>query len=146
MSETQFDKKGRFIINDYDEALPFSSFLPGIAGPMGVPIWVFYVNRGQAIASFGVQDKDSPIMEFQPANKAYQYTPYSGFRTFIKVLEKQGTRVYEPFAPLSCAASESHAVKRKMYPGSAPLTARNPAAKMSQKSALPIVRSLAARS
>ena len=51
---------------------PFASFLPGIAGPLGIPLWAFYVNRGQAMASFGVGSKDAAIMEFQPANKAYQ--------------------------------------------------------------------------
>ncbi|UCC64183.1 MAG: hypothetical protein JSV36_03760, partial [Anaerolineae bacterium] len=77
-----FDQHGRLVIQDYAAARPFSSFLPGIAGPMGVPLWVFYVNRGQAITSFGVESKDNPILEFQPANKAYQITPFTGFRTF----------------------------------------------------------------
>ena len=92
------DKNNRFIINDYQQKRPFSSTLPGIAGPMGIPMWVFYVNRGQAITSFGVDNKDHPIMEFQPANKAYQITPYLGFRTFIKILDADGPIIYEPFA------------------------------------------------
>jgi len=80
---------------------PFSSFLPGIAGLLGIPLWAFYVNRGQAIASFGVESKDSPIMEFQPANKAYQNTPYTGFRTFLKINKGEKWVPYEPFSPWS---------------------------------------------
>ena len=75
---------GRFSIRDYDEKKPFSNFLPGIAGLYGTPMWVFYVNRGQGIASFGTKNKDRAILEFFPANKAYQMTAQTGFRTFIK--------------------------------------------------------------
>ncbi len=85
MSQFYFDETNRFVIEQFAQARPFSNFLPGIAGPLGIPMWLFYVNRGQAIAGFGVVDKDNPIMEFQPANKAYQTTPYTGFRTFIKL-------------------------------------------------------------
>src|SRR5512143_2633788 len=95
MSLKHFDEHQRFIIANYDSVRPFSSFLPGLAGPLGVPLWVFTVNRGQAIASFGVESKDQPIVEFQPANKAYQLTPYLGFRTFLKI----AAQCYEPFAP-----------------------------------------------
>ena len=84
MNHTHFDEQQRFILTDYASARPFSSFLPGLAGPQGVPLWVFTVNRGQAIASFGVESKDHPIVEFQPANKAYQLTPYLGFRTALR--------------------------------------------------------------
>ena len=62
-------------------------------------MWVFYVNRGQAIASFGIGNKDNPIMEFLPANKSYQSTPLTGFRTFLKLTEAEGTSLYEPFSP-----------------------------------------------
>ena len=62
-------------------------------------MWVFYVNRGQAIASFGIGNKDNPIMEFLPANKSYQSTPYTGFRTFLKLTEAKGAPLYEPFSP-----------------------------------------------
>ncbi len=92
-----FDESSRFILHDYDAAPPFASFLPGIAGPLGIPMWAFYVNRGQAIASFGVESKDAAILEFQPANKAYQMTPFTGFRTFIKMGEAPSD-FYEPFA------------------------------------------------
>lgn len=72
-------------IKDYQSKKTFSSFLSGIAGTMGVPIWSFYVNRGQAISSFGSKDKNGAIMEFFPANSSYLHTQRLGFRTFIKV-------------------------------------------------------------
>ena len=87
------DQNGRFIINDYGKKPTFSSFLPGISGIRGIPIWSFYTNRGQAICSFGTEDKEHSIMEFYPAQQAYQNTATSGFRTFIKVEEEY----YEPF-------------------------------------------------
>lgn len=88
-----FDSKGRFIIENYNKQTTFSSFLPGISGIKGVPIWCFYVNRGQAITSFGTEDKSHSIMEFYPAHQAYQLTKTLGFRTFLKVNGKY----YEPF-------------------------------------------------
>lgn len=99
--EFELDKDNRFIINNFQQHRPFSSFLPGIAGQMGIPLWVFYVNRGQAIASFGVADKDSPILEFYAANKAYQLTSYNGFRTFLKIASDSKNLFYEPFSPWS---------------------------------------------
>ena len=70
-----FDKENnKFVIENYQFAKPFSSFFPGIAGQWGIPIWAFYVNRGQGLAGFGVSGKDSPVMEYFPANKAYQLT------------------------------------------------------------------------
>jgi hypothetical protein len=90
-------ENGHFEIEDYQNARPFSSFLPGIAGPMGVPLWIFYVNRGQAIASFGVENKDKPILEYQTANRAYQLTSFLGFRTFIKLQRGNQQELYEPF-------------------------------------------------
>ncbi len=100
MTENYYvDAANRFVIEDYARLRPFASFLPGIAGPLGTPLWVFYVNRGQAIASLGVASKDCPILEFQPANKAYQATPWTGFRTFIKVQHAAGSTLYEPFSP-----------------------------------------------
>ena len=71
-------------MEDYDATSTFSSFLPGVAGYFGKPVWAFYVNRGQAIATFGTDSKEYPILEFNPANKAYQSTPFLGFRTFVR--------------------------------------------------------------
>ncbi|RYH15149.1 hypothetical protein EON65_32260 [archaeon] len=75
---SQFDEQGRYILRDFDESKPFSSFLNGLAGIWGVPMWAFYVNRGQAISSFGKQNKDSAIAKFVTAEKAYQQTPFTG--------------------------------------------------------------------
>ncbi|NQV41869.1 MAG: hypothetical protein HQ506_05900 [Candidatus Marinimicrobia bacterium] len=93
----RLDKNGEFVISNYNAAKPFSSFFPGIAGKMGIPMWVFYVNRGQGICSMGIQDKENPIMEFLPANWAYQLAPTQGFRTFLKFPESSGITFYEPF-------------------------------------------------
>ena len=80
-----FDERDRFVIEDYQRKPAFSSFLPGIAGPMGIPMWCFYNNRGQGVCSFGAKDKDHAIMEFSPAHVAYQNNSRTGFRTFAKV-------------------------------------------------------------
>jgi len=82
-----------FIIENYNNAKAFASFLPAIAGLWGKPLWVYYVNRGQAIANFGVKDKDGAIVEFNAANKAWRQTALQGFRTFYKVNEN----FFEPF-------------------------------------------------
>lgn len=89
---------GRFQIKNFQQASPFASFLPGISGTDGIPLWAFYVNRGQGIASFGVENKDNAMLEFLPANKAYQYVPAQGFRTFLKVTRGEKTAQYEPFS------------------------------------------------
>ncbi len=74
-----------YIIDDFDKVPAFSSFLPGLAGIKGIPIWVFYTNRGQGVNSFGIHNKNNAIMEFNPANTAYENTALKGFRTFIKI-------------------------------------------------------------
>src|SRR3989338_9082616 len=91
------DTEGRFVIENYNDAPPFTNFFPGIAGAWGIPMWVFYVNRGQCISSFGIEGKDKAILEFHPANKAYQLTGLQGFRTFIRLKAKGKTAFYEPF-------------------------------------------------
>ncbi len=96
-SAYHFDGHDGFVVEQYNDQVPFASFLPGIAGPSGRPAWVFYVNRGQGIASFGVRNKDDAILEFYPADKAYQLTASRGFRTFLKVTDAQGTACHEPF-------------------------------------------------
>jgi hypothetical protein len=101
MSQDFFlNKDGSFVIENYQNKRTFASFLPGIAGKLGIPIWAFYVNRGQGIASFGSKDKDNPIMEFYPANKSYQNVETKGFRTFIKLKKDGKELVYEPFRKL----------------------------------------------
>jgi len=83
MENYQF-KNNFFEIHQYDQQKTSSSFLPGLAGKRGIPLWAFYVNRGQAISSFGLRDKNGAILEFYPANLAYMYVNTIGFRTFIK--------------------------------------------------------------
>jgi hypothetical protein len=103
----QYDDLNRWILPDYDIQPPFSDFLPALAGYYGKPLYAFYVNRGQGIASFGIESKDYPILEFQSANVAYQITPFVGFRTFIQGHRRRGrggkreSFLIEPFAPSS---------------------------------------------
>ncbi len=80
-----FDENGRYVIRNCQEKPAFSSFLPGIAGEMGVPVWCYYNNRGQGVCSFGVADKDHSILEFSPAHVAYREVARMGFRTFCKI-------------------------------------------------------------
>ncbi|RMH69379.1 MAG: hypothetical protein D6675_12715 [Gemmatimonadetes bacterium] len=84
---------GDVVIENYNSAKLFASFFPGVAGKSGIPMWVFYVNRGQCVCSMGIEGKHHPIMEFLPANWAYQLVPSQGFRTFLKVQNQ----FYEPF-------------------------------------------------
>lgn len=81
-------------MKDYGKKSTFASFLPGIAGIKGIPMWCYYVNRGQAVCSFGIENKDRSIMEFAPAHVAYQNTKRTGFRTFILC----NGRFVEPFS------------------------------------------------
>ncbi len=94
----QLDKDGAFVIDHYQEAKLFADFFPGVAGLYGVPMWAFFVNRGQAVASFGIESKDKAILEFQPANKAFRLTSTQGFRTFLKITVGKNQKFYEPFA------------------------------------------------
>jgi hypothetical protein len=110
MTRFSLDNNGRFVIRGYRELRPFASFLPGIAGRMGIPMWAFYVNRGQGIVSFGVESKDCPVMEFLPANKAYQSVAYTGFRTFVRARRGERTAFLEPFAPWSEAPADHQAM------------------------------------
>ena len=88
-----------FVIEHYNRAKPFASFLPAIAGLRGKPMWLYYVNRGQCVSTFGVNNKDNAIMEFEPANKAYRLTSQQGFRTFLRIRAPASGRAvfYEPF-------------------------------------------------
>jgi hypothetical protein len=114
-------KDGEFVIENYNQAPTFASFFPGIAGVFGCPMWVFYTNRGQCITSAGVHDKNSAIIEFNSANKAYRNVAHQGFRTFIKV----DGEFYEPF-------SSRQDLRRtmKILPHSIKLTEENAALKL----------------
>jgi hypothetical protein len=85
---------GAFRQEDYTQAPPFSSFLPGIAGLYGKPLWCYTVNRGQAVACFGTQDKDHAIMSFQSAALHYARIEQEGFRTWVRWPDRG---FYEPF-------------------------------------------------
>ncbi len=110
-SRYALNKDGSFVIQDYNHADAFSNFFPGVAGMWGIPMWVFYVNRGQGICSFGIESKDRAILEFQPANKAYRLTSTQGFRTFLKVGQGKTHKYYEPFQN---SAALSSGIKRSM--------------------------------
>lgn len=103
----KLNEKNECIIENYQTTSAFSSFLPGIVGLKGIPLWTFYINRGQAISSFGIENKDSAISEFLPADKAYQNTPLQGFRTFLKVTNKGETTAFEPFSEPSENVTET---------------------------------------
>lgn len=100
-----------FYFKDYDKLPAFSSFLPGVAGISGIPLWVFYTNRGQGVNSFGIHHKGNAIMEFNPANTAYENTPTKGFRTFLK---KDG-EYFEPFCGYSETAKRTMCVKKNSF-------------------------------
>lgn len=112
-------------MEDFDAKSTFASFLPGVAGYFGKPVWAFYVNRGQAVSTFGTESKDYPILEFNPANKAYQMTPYWGFRSFIRGTRGASSATsfqIEPFAPaltrnLDDPKDDVHKPKRILYVG-----------------------------
>lgn len=97
-------KSEEYIMNEYGKKSTFASFLPGIAGVRGIPIWCYYVNRGQGVVSFGVDNKDHAIMEFYPAHVAYQNVKRTGFRTFIR----ENGQTVEVFA------NEDHAHKMQI--------------------------------
>ncbi|MFA5261063.1 MAG: hypothetical protein WC450_07545, partial [Candidatus Omnitrophota bacterium] len=96
-STYHFTEEEGFVIRQYNQTKPFSNFFPGIAGLWGIPMWVFYVNRGQGISSFGIESKDKAVLEFLPANKAYRLTSLQGFRTFLKIFSGPKVHVWEPF-------------------------------------------------
>lgn len=99
------DDEKRFVVENYNWAKPFSSFFPGIGGKWGIPLWIYYVNRGQGISSMGIRDKDNAIMEFFSFNKACQMVGNQGFRTFLKIDDT----LYEPFRP-----SKDREISQKM--------------------------------
>jgi len=114
-SEYYINEKEEFVIEDYNHKKPFSSFLPAVAGLYGKPMWVYYVNRGQCISSFGMNNKDYSIMEFQPANKAYRQTSLEGFRTFLKIKDTANNKTiyYEAFQ--DNYNNKNYDIEQKMY-------------------------------
>lgn len=117
-----FDKYNRYVLEDFDAKPTFSDFLPGVAGYFGKPVWSFYVNRGQGMASFGTESKEYPILEFNAANKAYQDTPFVGFRSFVRGTRDMESFETEPFSPansrnLALENDDRSKPKRIMYVG-----------------------------
>ncbi len=100
-----------YIIEEFDKLPAFSSFLPGLAGIKGIPLWVYYTNRGQGINSFGIHNKNNAIMEFNPANTAYENTPIKGFRTFIKCRDQY----FEPFFTLEESAKRFLYIRKNSF-------------------------------
>lgn len=122
-TDYELTKSGPFLIKNFDQKKPFSNFLPGIAGLYGTPMWVFYVNRGQAVASFGTRNKDNAILEFFPANKAYQMVTSTGFRTFLKTKPAGASpERYEFHEPFRDSADVSPSIHRSMEISSHELT------------------------
>lgn len=112
-SSYYINEQQEFVIEDYNQKKPFSSFLPAVSGLYGKPMWAYYVNRGQCMATFGVNNKDYSIMEFQPANKAYRQTALQGFRSFMKIKRTDGCTVfYEPFRDMQ--ADKTQKVSQRM--------------------------------
>lgn len=110
MAEYYFKDK-EFCIENFDKQKTFSSFLPGLAGKRGIPLWAFYVNRGQGITAFGLENKDSQILEFNPAVTAYQQVGTDGFRTFVKV---DGT-VHEIFGENNDDVKRTMKIQRSQF-------------------------------
>ena len=92
-------EENRFVIENYNEAPPFADFFPGIAGRFGVPVWAYFVSRGQGVISLGVGSKDHSIMEFRSMNQALASVERDGFRTFLKI----NGRFHEAFRPTQSA-------------------------------------------
>ncbi len=100
-----------FVIENYDRLPTFSSFLPGLAGVKGIPLWVFYTNRGQGINSFGIHNKNNAIVEFNPANTAYENTALKGFRTFVKC----NGNYFEPFFTFDKSAIRNFYIRKNSF-------------------------------
>ncbi len=113
------NQDGSFVIENYNLAPTFSSFFPGISGVKGIPMWAYYVNRGQGICTFGIKNKNYAIMEFYPANVSYNLVNTFGFRTFLKIKKGKDVICYEPFKNNSADIKE---VKQNMYVSSYDLT------------------------
>lgn len=111
MEKKQFQLLGdTFVMEDYDRLPAFSSFLPGLAGVKGIPIWSFYTNRGQGINSFGVHHKGNAMMEFNSAVTGYENAAIRGFRTFIRV----NGEFFEPFCSYDPSAKRRMEIEQNV--------------------------------
>ncbi|MBF0510931.1 MAG: hypothetical protein HQL13_01240 [Candidatus Omnitrophica bacterium] len=114
------DEQGSFVIENYNSAKLFSDFFPGVSGLYGIPMWAFFVNRGQGVSSFGIESKDRAILAFQPADKAYRQTSIQGFRTFLKI--KNGGLLEKFYEPFSNPVSSPYKIQQRMLITSHDLT------------------------
>ena len=48
--ESTLDTNGAYVMKDFDKRKPMANFLNGIGGVWGIPMWAFYVNRGQVFS------------------------------------------------------------------------------------------------
>ena len=103
MKEYYFENDA-FVIKNFDKQRTFTSLLPAIAGIKGIPLWAYYVNRGQIMSSFGIKDKNGAILEFFPAYSAYQVVNRIGFRSFVK----ENNKVYEFFSDITKTKAERY--------------------------------------
>lgn len=60
-------------------------------------MWAFYVNRGQAMISVGIGNKDGSIAKYNTAEKAYQNAVFDGFRTFLRGTRGKSSFSHMPF-------------------------------------------------
>ena len=68
-----FYKNNKFIVEDYQNAKHFASFLPAIAGATGKPLWAFFASVGQCMGGFGIDDRNT------------SYTPFDFFKCTVKI-------------------------------------------------------------
>ena len=67
------------------------------------------------MTAFGVQNKDGAISKFNTAEKAYQQTPFTGFRTFVKGSRTGQTPfAHMPFFPNGFMAKEEKPTRNMM--------------------------------
>lgn len=92
------DNGKTFVTENYNQAKTAPNFFTGIAGKWGKPMWVFYVNRGRAIVSFGIENKDNAIAEFVTASEAERLAQVRRFRTLVIITEQGKNPIFwEPF-------------------------------------------------
>ncbi|HLV08713.1 MAG TPA: hypothetical protein VKY40_00745, partial [Halanaerobiales bacterium] len=102
INDYKLNENGFFIIKNFQKKDAFSSFLPGIAGKKGIPVWAFYVNRGQGMVSFGLQDKDhatqkrGQMVDFDLDEGEYQLINNEyGYEEWVKDILLTGTTTLE---------------------------------------------------
>ena len=86
-------KQDTFTMARYAEKPTFSSFLPGIAGEAGIPVWCYYNNRGQAVCSFGVSALKAAV---HPEKHEFLYfvaVTDGGSHAFSKTLQEHNQAV-----------------------------------------------------